>query len=97
MSAAWRRRTCPPECGRKERAMKDKVVGSLCGFCHANCGVRIHLQDGRVSRVEGDQDHPVNKGYLCPKAQAIKPMLESEDRLRFPLKKTKGGRVRGSS
>ncbi|MGD0235273.1 MAG: molybdopterin-dependent oxidoreductase [Syntrophorhabdales bacterium] len=76
--------------------MKDKVVRSLCGFCHANCGVRIHLQDGRVSRVEGDQDHPVNKGYLCPKAQAIKPMLESEDRLRFPLKKTKAGLVRVS-
>src|SRR5271157_5754783 len=71
--------------------MKDKVVRSLCGFCHANCGVRVHIRDGRVSRIEGDADHPVNKGYLCPKAQAIKPMLESKERLRFPLKKTEGG------
>ncbi len=74
--------------------MADKVVRSLCGFCHTNCGVKIHLRDGRISRIEGDPDHPVNKGYLCNKAQAIKPLLESEERLKFPLKKTKGGHVR---
>jgi anaerobic selenocysteine-containing dehydrogenase len=76
--------------------MNEKVVRSLCGFCHSNCGIRVHLQDGRVSRVEGDPDHPANRGYLCPKAQAIQPMLESEDRLRFPRKKTKGGFARVS-
>lgn len=74
--------------------MADKVVRSLCGFCHTNCGVKIHVRDGRISRIEGDSDHPVNKGYLCSKAQAIKPLLESEERLKFPLKKTKGGFVR---
>ncbi|HVN22386.1 MAG TPA: molybdopterin-dependent oxidoreductase [Syntrophorhabdales bacterium] len=71
--------------------MNEKVVRSLCGFCHANCGIKAHIKDGRVSRVEGDPDHPVNKGYLCPKAQAIKPMLESKERLAYPRKKTKGG------
>ena len=71
--------------------MNDRVVRSLCGFCHANCGIKAHVQDGRVSRIEGDPDHPVNKGYLCPKAQALQPMLESADRLKHPRKKTKGG------
>lgn len=74
--------------------MENNVVRSMCGFCHANCGVRIHVQEGKISRIEGDPDHPVNRGYLCPKAQAIKPLLESEDRLKFPLKKTKGGFAR---
>jgi anaerobic selenocysteine-containing dehydrogenase len=74
--------------------MKDKIVRSLCGFCHANCGIKAHVQDGRVSRIEGDPDHPVNKGYLCPKAQALQPMLESADRLKHPRKKTKGGFTR---
>ncbi len=74
--------------------MKDEVVRSLCGFCHANCGILVHLRDGRVSRVEGDEEHPLNKGYLCPKAQALKPMLESKDRLTFPRKKTNGGFAR---
>ncbi len=74
--------------------MSENVVRSLCGFCHANCGIKAHVQDGRVSRIEGDPDHPVNKGYLCPKAQALKPMLESSERLSYPLKKTKGGFAR---
>ncbi len=71
--------------------MENRVVRSLCGFCHANCGVKVHLRDGKVSRIEGDADHPVNRGYLCPKASGIKPLLEAGDRLKSPLKKTKGG------
>ncbi len=77
--------------------MQEKAIRSLCGFCHTNCGIKVHVQDGRVSRIEGDPDHPINKGYLCPKAQALlKPMLESADRLKFPRKKTKGGFARVS-
>ena len=76
--------------------MMDKIVRSLCGFCHSNCGVKIHVRDGKILRVEGDPDHPFNRGHLCPKASALKPMIESEERLKFPLKKTKGGFVRVS-
>jgi thiosulfate reductase/polysulfide reductase chain A len=74
--------------------MSEKVIRSLCGFCHSNCGIRVYLLDGRISRIDGDPDHPANKGYLCPKAQALQPMLESQDRLKFPRKKTKGGYTR---
>jgi anaerobic selenocysteine-containing dehydrogenase len=71
--------------------LAEKIIKSLCGFCHANCGIKVHVQAGRVKRIEGDADNPVNRGYLCSKAQALKPMLESKDRLTFPLKKTKSG------
>jgi anaerobic selenocysteine-containing dehydrogenase len=73
--------------------MKERVFTSLCGFCHANCGIKVHVRGSRISRVEGDPDHPVNRGYLCPKAQGIKPLAESEERLKTPLKKTKAGFV----
>jgi anaerobic selenocysteine-containing dehydrogenase len=76
--------------------MPDKLVRSLCGFCHANCGIKVHVRDGKVARIEGDSENPVNRGYLCPKAQALKPMLESAERLKYPLKKTKGGFVKVS-
>ena len=74
--------------------MTDKILRSICGFCHCSCGLKIHMQDGRISSVEGDPDHPMNKGYLCLKARAIKPLIESEERLKFPLKRTKGGWTR---
>ncbi|MCX8022333.1 MAG: molybdopterin-dependent oxidoreductase [Syntrophorhabdaceae bacterium] len=71
--------------------MAGNPIRSICGFCHTNCGVKIHLKEGRISRIEGDEEHPVNRGYICPKAQAIKPLLESEERLKYPMIKTKGG------
>jgi anaerobic selenocysteine-containing dehydrogenase len=80
---------------REEKdTMENKIFRSICGFCHTNCGVNIHVKDGAISRIEGDPEHPVNRGYLCPKAQAIKPLLESEERLKYPLMKTKGGFTR---
>ena len=74
--------------------MTSKILRSICGFCHSNCGLKVHVSNGRISRVEGDPDHPMNRGYLCSKAGAIKPLVESEERLKFPLKKTKGGFAR---
>jgi anaerobic selenocysteine-containing dehydrogenase len=74
--------------------MTEKVVRSICGFCHSSCGLKILMSNGKISSVEGDPEHPMNKGYLCLKARAIKPLIESDARLKFPLKKTKGGFVR---
>jgi anaerobic selenocysteine-containing dehydrogenase len=74
--------------------MTETIHRSICGFCHCSCGLKVHMKDGRISKVEGDPDHPMNRGYLCLKAKAIKPLLESQNRLKFPLKKTKGGLVR---
>ena len=71
--------------------MADRIIRSLCGICHTNCGIKVHVRDGLAARVEGDPDHPVNRGHLCPKAAGIKPILESKDRLKSPLKKTRGG------
>ena len=73
-----------------------KKVRSLCGLCHTNCGILVHLEDGKVSRIEGDPEHPANRGALCPKAQTLKPTLESEQRLTYPRMKTKKGLTRVS-
>ena len=76
--------------------MIKKVVRSLCGLCHTNCGILVHLEDGKISRIEGDPEHPANRGALCPKAQTLKPTLESEQRLTYPRMKTKKGLTRVS-
>ena len=76
--------------------MIKKIVRSLCGLCHTNCGILVHLEDGKVSRIEGDPEHPANRGALCSKAQTLKPTLESEQRLTYPRMKTKKGLTRVS-
>jgi anaerobic selenocysteine-containing dehydrogenase len=76
--------------------MMKKVVRSLCGLCHTNCGILVHREDGKISRIEGDPEHPANRGSLCSKAQTLKPTLESEQRLKYPLRRTKNGLTRVS-
>jgi len=49
--------------------MKDMIFRSICGFCHCSCGLKIHVQDGKISSVEGDPDHPMNRGYVCLKRE----------------------------
>ena len=67
-------------------------IRTLCGFCHANCGIIVGVgSDGRICGVKGDPDHPANRGYVCPKAHASKEIVESSQRLTTPLRRTPAG------
>jgi anaerobic selenocysteine-containing dehydrogenase len=43
------------------------TVSSTCGICFNHCGVLLDLEDGRVTRIKGDPQSPINQGSLCPK------------------------------
>ncbi len=56
--------------------------------CHGGCGVKVYIKDGKVIKVEGDEDHPYLQGRLCPRALALTQYIYHPDRLRYPLKRT---------
>jgi anaerobic selenocysteine-containing dehydrogenase len=56
-------------------------------MCACRCGINVHLKDGTVSYIEGNRDHPVNKGVLCAKGSAGIMQHTSASRLRAPLKR----------
>lgn len=56
-------------------------------WCAAGCGMLVHLKDGWPVGVEGDPDHPINRGALCPNGAAAIEYLESPLRLQYPLKR----------
>jgi len=62
----------------------DRWVRTTCGYCSVGCGMRIGVRDGRAVAVEGDPDHPVNRGRLCPKGLSEHQMLAAEGRLTVP-------------
>jgi anaerobic selenocysteine-containing dehydrogenase len=71
--------------------MEGNIFRTICQFCHTNCGLVIHRNgDGSIS-VQGDPDHPMNRGRLCVKGAAIPEFVRSEDRLKYPLQKTPTG------
>jgi anaerobic selenocysteine-containing dehydrogenase len=65
----------------------SEVVRSICGLCPRGCGVLVHLGNGKVVKVEGDPESPVNKGTLCSKGLASLEVLYHPDRLKHPLKR----------
>ena len=65
----------------------DEVKTTTCYMCACRCGIRVHLKDGRVRYIEGNPDHPVNKGVLCGKGSAGIMTQYSPARLQAPLKR----------
>ena len=63
------------------------IVKSTCGLCYAMCGILVHLDNGRITKVEGDPESPTNKGALCAKGLASLEYLYHPDRLKHPLKR----------
>lgn len=62
----------------------------ICPLCEAACGLRIETEGARVTRIRGAEDDPFSRGYLCPKAVALKELHEDPDRIRLPLVKREG-------
>ena len=48
----------------------DTVVKSHCRLCHGGCGVLIYLKNGKIEKIAGDPDCPINHGTLCSKGLA---------------------------
>ena len=68
--------------------VSDEVRQTTCYMCACRCGINVHMKDGRVAYIEGNRDHPVNKGVLCAKGSAGIMQINAPSRLRAPLKRT---------
>ena len=55
--------------------------------CHGGCGQKLYVKDGRLVRVEGDENHPWNQGRSCPKVLALTQYMYHPDRITRPLKR----------
>ncbi|MGR3434094.1 MAG: molybdopterin oxidoreductase family protein [Shimia sp.] len=65
----------------------DEVRKTTCYMCACRCGIDVHLKDGKVAYIEGNRDHPVNRGVLCAKGAAGIMQINAPSRLRAPLKR----------
>jgi molybdopterin-containing oxidoreductase family iron-sulfur binding subunit len=58
---------------------------SVCRECAAACGIIAEVRDGRAIKLEGNPEHPVNRGALCARGQAALQGLYNPDRYRGPM------------
>ncbi|HWZ23496.1 MAG TPA: molybdopterin-dependent oxidoreductase, partial [Cytophagaceae bacterium] len=58
---------------------------STCSYCGVGCGIIVQKERNGSIRVEGDKDHPVNKGMLCSKGMNLHhTVADQSDRLLYP-------------
>ena len=74
-----------------------KETRNTCPYCSVACGIIMYsLGDGAknaqpaVLHIEGDPDHPVNRGTLCPKGAGLLDFVNSESRTKYPLYRAPG-------
>ncbi len=58
---------------------------ATCTLCEAACGIVVSTEGDRVSGIRGDDDDPMSRGFICPKAAAMADLHHDPDRLRRPL------------
>lgn len=73
--------TAPPP------ADADEIRKTTCYMCACRCGIDVHLRSGQVRYIEGNRDHPVNRGVICAKGAAGIMQVTAPARLRAPLKR----------
>lgn len=76
---------------RTFKLARTSETRNTCPYCSVGCGVILYALGDRsknakseITHVEGDPDHPVNRGTLCPKGASLLDFVHSPDRLKFP-------------
>jgi anaerobic selenocysteine-containing dehydrogenase len=64
------------------RTKGAKTTTTICTFCAVGCGMLVQVKDGKVINIEGDPDHPINRGTLCSKGDALFQIPNSDLRLK---------------
>jgi len=67
-----------------------KETTTICPYCAVGCGMIVHTQRGEIINVEGDPDHPINEGALCPKGSSVYQLRDNTARLTKPLYRAPG-------
>src|SRR5262249_17841547 len=61
-------------------------VRTICRSCWSGCGILVDVDENQqVLGVRGDHDHPMSKGYMCPKGAALPWAHHRPDRLNYPV------------
>ena len=65
-----------------------KVVHAVCPHdCPDSCGVLITVEDGRATKIQGDPEHPVTRGFLCAKVAKYLDRVYSPGRVLYPMRR----------
>ena len=72
----------------------DGIHIRTCPLCEAMCGLKLTVEEGRVTKIRANDDDVWSKGYICPKGTALHHLHDDPERLRTPLVRNEDGSFR---
>src|SRR5271170_3927259 len=67
--------------------MKSVAHAACPHDCPDACAVLITIEDGRATKIQGDPEHPVTRGFLCAKVAKYLDRVYSPDRVLYPMRR----------
>ncbi len=81
----------PMEAKAEELAIRyARETTTICPYCAVGCGMIVHTLGDNIINIEGDPDHPINEGSLCPKGSSIYQLRDNKARVTKPLYRAPG-------
>ena len=84
---------------REFKLTRSTETRNTCPYCSVSCGLIMHSlgdkaknAESSIFHIEGDPDHPVNRGTLCPKGAALVDFIHSPNRLKYPEYRAPGSK-----
>jgi formate dehydrogenase major subunit len=82
---------------RPFKLVQTREARTICPYCAVSCGMLLFAKPSpasngklEVTHIEGDSDHPVNRGTLCPKGAAAIDYIRSKTRVQHPMYRKPG-------
>ncbi len=84
---------------REFKLARSTETRNTCPYCSVSCGLIMHSLGDKaknaelsIFHIEGDPDHPVNRGTLCPKGAGLVDFIHSPNRLKYPEYRAPGSK-----
>jgi formate dehydrogenase major subunit len=84
---------------RQFKLARSSETRNTCPYCSVSCGLIMSSLGDKaknaelsIFHIEGDPDHPVNRGTLCPKGAGLVDFIHSPDRLKYPEYRAPGSK-----
>ncbi len=71
--------------------MTAKKVNTFCRVCEPSCALVADVEDGAITKLRPDREHPVTRGFACHKGLAMLDIHQDPDRLDYPVRRTASG------
>lgn len=64
-----------------------EIKKTVCTFCSGNCGMLVHVENGKIVKIEPNRSHPLTRGFACERNRLALKWLYHPEQLMYPLKR----------